>query len=62
MLLYATTPPVTEAVPVRVHGTDAGWPPVLVFCVLLVVAGGIVACVLFLRRARDAARGRRGAR
>jgi hypothetical protein len=51
-----TGPPVTEIVPVRIHGTDSSWPPVLVFCVLVVVVVGLVAAIVFLRRAREAAR------
>ncbi len=51
-----TGPPITEIVPVRIHGTDSGWPPVLVFCVLVVVVVGLFAAIVFLRRAREAAR------
>jgi hypothetical protein len=43
-------------VPVRIHGHDSSWPPVLVVCVLVVVVGGLVAAVVFLRRARSATR------
>ena len=49
-------PPVTEVVPVRVHGHDSSWPPVLVFLVAVVVVGGLVAAVVFLRSARGAGR------
>ena len=49
-------PQVTELVPVRPNAHDSSWPPVLVFCVLVVVLGGLFAAVVFLRRARDAAR------
>jgi uncharacterized integral membrane protein len=59
MLLAPPGPPVTELVPVRVHGHDSSWPPVLVVCVLVVVVGGLFAAVVFLRRARDATRPRR---
>jgi hypothetical protein len=51
-----TGPPVTEVVPVRIHGTDSSWPPVLVFCALVVVVGGLFVAAVFLRRAREAAR------
>ncbi len=54
--MVGTGPPVTEIVPVRVHGSDPSWPPVLVFCVVVVVVGGLFAAVVFLRRAREAAR------
>jgi hypothetical protein len=56
MLLAPPGPPVTEVVPVRIHGHDSSWPPVLVVCVLIVVLGGLVAAVVFLRRARGAVR------
>ena len=56
MLLAPPGPPVTEVVPVRIHGHDPSWPPVLLFCVLVVVIGGLVAAIVFLRRARDATR------
>jgi hypothetical protein len=56
MLLAPPGPPVTEVVPVRIHGHDSSWPPVLLFCVLVVVIGGLVAAIVFLRRARDATR------
>ena len=51
-----TGPQITEVVPIRIHGTDTNWPPVLVFCVFVVVLGGVVAAVVFLRRAREATR------
>jgi hypothetical protein len=50
-----TRPPVTELVPVRVHGHDPGWPPVLVFCVVVLVLGALFAAVVFMRRAWTAA-------
>ena len=56
MLLAPPGPPVTEVVPVRIHGHDSSWPPVLVFCVLVVVIGCLFAAVVFLRRAREATR------
>ena len=49
-------PQVTEIVPIRIHGHDSSWPPVLVFCVVVVVVGGLVAAAVFLRRAWDATR------
>ena len=52
----ATGPPITEIVPIRIHGTDSSWPPVLVFCALVVVLGGLFAAVVFLRRARQVTR------
>ncbi len=51
-----TGPPITEVVPVRIHGTDTNWPPVLVFCVLVVVIGGVFAALVFMRRAHQATR------
>jgi hypothetical protein len=51
-----TGPQVTELVPVRPNAHDPSWPPVLVFCVVVVVLGGLFAAVVFLRRAWDAAR------
>ena len=56
MLLAPPGPPVTEIVPVRIHGHDSSWPPVLVVCVLVVVVGGLVAAFVFLRRARASTR------
>jgi hypothetical protein len=56
MLLAPPGPPVTEVVPIRIHGHDTSWPPVLVFCVIVVVLGGLFAAVVFLRRARGAVR------
>ena len=56
MLLAPPGPPVTEVVPVRIHGHDPSWPPVLLFCVLVVVIGGLFAAIVFLRRAREATR------
>jgi hypothetical protein len=49
-------PQVTELVPVRPNAHDPSWPPVLVFCVAVVVVGSIVAAVVFLRQARRAGR------
>ena len=49
-------PQVTEIVRIRPDANDPGWPPVLVFCVLVVVVGGLVSAVVFMRRAREAAR------
>jgi hypothetical protein len=49
-------PPITEVVPVRIHGHDSSWPPVLIFCALVVVVGGVVVALVFMRRARDASR------
>ena len=56
MLLAAPGPQVTELVRVRPNAHDPSWPPVLLFCVLVVVIGGLVAAIVFLRRARDATR------
>ena len=56
MLLAPPGPPITELVPVRVNGHDPSWPPVLVFCVAVVVLGGLIAAVVFLRRAWSATR------
>ena len=55
MLLAAPGPQVTELVRVRPDAHDPSWPPVLVFCVVVVVLGGLFAAVVFLRRAWDAA-------
>ena len=49
-------PPITEVVPIRIHGTDSSWPPVLVFCALVVVVVGLFAAIVFLRRARASLR------
>jgi len=56
MLLAPPGPPITEVVPVRIHGHDSSWPPVLILCALVVVVGGLVAAFVFLRRARAATR------
>lgn len=48
-------PQVTELVPVRPNAHDPSWPPVLVFCVAVVVLGGLFAALVFLRRAWAAA-------
>jgi len=55
MLLAAPGPQVTELVRVRPDAHDPSWPPVLVFCVVVVVLGGLFAAVVFLRRAWGAA-------
>jgi uncharacterized integral membrane protein len=49
-------PQITEAVPIRIHGTDTNWPPVLVFLAAVVVGGGIFVCIVFMRRVREATR------
>jgi uncharacterized integral membrane protein len=36
--------------------TDSSWPPILIVCALVVVVGGLVAAIVFLRRAREATR------
>lgn len=53
-------PQVTELVPVRPNAHDPSWPPVLVFCVVVVVLGGLFAALVFLRRAWAAAHPPRG--
>jgi hypothetical protein len=53
-------PPITELVPVRPHAHDPSWPPVLVFCVAVVLLGALLAAVVFLRRAWVAAHPHRG--
>ena len=60
MLLAPPGPPVTEVVPVRIDGHDPSWPPVLIFCVVVVVVGGLLAALVFLRHARAAARPAQG--
>ena len=60
MLLASAGPQVTELVPVHMHGHDTSWPPVLVFCVAVVVLGALFAAVVFLRRAWSAAHPVRG--
>jgi len=37
--------------------SSGGWPPVLVYCAIVVAGGGLAACVVFMRQARAAARG-----
>ena len=54
--------PVTELVRVRPNGHDPSWPPVLVFCVAVVVLGGVFTAIVFLRRAWDAAHSTSGPR
>ena len=51
MLLAPPGPPVTEVVPVRIHGHDSSWPRGLIVCVLVVVVGGRSPRSVFLRRA-----------
>jgi hypothetical protein len=55
-------PQITEAVPIRIHGTDTTWPPVLVFLAAVVVGGGIFVCIVFMRRVREATRADRSIR
>ena len=55
MQLAPPAPQITELVPVRVHEHDPSWPPVLVFCVVVVVFGALLAAIVFLRRAWSAA-------
>jgi TRAP-type C4-dicarboxylate transport system permease small subunit len=55
-------PQITEAVPIRIHGTDTNWPPVLVFLAAVVVIGGIFVCIVFMRRVRQATRADRSIR
>jgi uncharacterized integral membrane protein len=55
-------PQITEQVPIRIHGTDTSWPPVLVFLAVVVVGGGIFVCFVFMRRVRDAGRADRSIR
>jgi hypothetical protein len=54
-------PPITEIVPVRIHGHDSSWPPVLIFAALVVVGGALVVAVVFMRRAGEALRAGRHA-
>jgi len=51
-----TGPPITEVVPVRPNDHDSHWPPVLAFAVVVVVIGGLVVAVRFLRTARASIR------
>ena len=60
MVLAPLGPQVTEVVRVRPNAHDPSWPPVLIVCVAVVVLGGLLAAVVFLRRAREAARPTRG--
>jgi uncharacterized integral membrane protein len=55
-------PQITEAVPIRIHGTDTNWPPVLVFLAVVVVGGGIFVGIVFMRRVREAMRADRSIR
>jgi len=48
-------PQLTEIVRVRPNSHDPSWPPVLVFCVAVVVLGALFAALVFLRRAWAAA-------
>ena len=56
-----TTPgsPYYEQVPIRIHGHDTSWPPVLVAAVLVVVFGGLFLSFVFLRNVRAALRAER---
>jgi hypothetical protein len=56
MLLGPPGPQVTELVRVRPNAHDPSWPPVLIFCVAVVVLGALVAALVFLRRGWEAAR------
>jgi hypothetical protein len=49
-------PQFTELVRVRPNANDPSWPPVLVVCVAVVVLGGLFSALVFLKRARAAAR------
>jgi hypothetical protein len=53
-------PQFTELVPVRPNAHDPSWPPVLIFCVAVVVLGALFAAIVFLRRAWAAAHPTRG--
>jgi hypothetical protein len=53
-------PQLTEIVRVRPNSHDPTWPPVLIFCVAVVVLGALFAAVVFLRRAWAAAHPTRG--
>jgi len=57
----STTPgaPFYEQVPIRIHGHDTSWPPVLVASVLVVVLGGLFLALVFLRNVRAALRAER---
>jgi hypothetical protein len=55
-------PQITEAVPIRIHGTDTSWPPVLVFLAVVVVGGGVLVCIVFMRRVRADTRADRSIR
>lgn len=57
----ATTPgsPFYEPVPVRIHGHDTSWPPVLIVAVLVVVFGGLFLAMVFLRNVRATLRAER---
>jgi len=56
-----TTPgsPFYEQVPVRIHGHDTSWPPVLIVAVLVVVVGGLFLAMVFLRNVRATLRAER---
>jgi hypothetical protein len=47
-------PQFTELVRVRPNAHSPSWPPVLIFCVMVVAFGALFAAVVFLRRARHA--------
>jgi hypothetical protein len=53
-------PQITELVRVRPNAHDSSWPPVLIVCVGVVVLGGLVAALVFFRRAWSAAHPTRG--
>ncbi len=51
-----TGPQITELVRIRPNAHDPSWPPVLVFCVVVVALGALFAAIVFLRQAREATR------
>lgn len=57
----STTPgsPYYEQVPIRIHGHDSSWPPVLIAAVLVVVFGGLFLSFVFLRNVRATLRAER---
>ena len=57
-----TTPsgsPFYEQVPIRIHGHDTSWPPILIVAVLVVVFGGLFLAMVFLRNVRATLRAER---
>ena len=50
-----TGPQFYEVVPVRPNAHDPSWPPVLIVGVAIVLLGGLLAAMIFLRRAWEAA-------